>query len=387
MLQIPLILVLIVSFIFIVNHWGQNKGVIYLVFIALDKALTQFALLELNATQDPTVFSLVYHLEPLIVLQGPFFLYYLKSIMKGAIVWDKYLLLLSIPSLLFLINLLPFYALPFPDRVAYFSDASVNPGLKGYLFLSLSQQYLFISIYNTAFIIYGVLFINKLKAGGGVYIKKKVNILITRIFIVALLTIIPSLVVLFFLALNSAQVGMIDFLNPEAVNNNYLYFQSLVLPLSFFFVPNWLYNEKEPFSFLDNFSAAWKKVIQSNSMMVSQEGTFEKSSDVERIVSYIETEKPYLQTDFSLHDISQTLNIPRIRVTNCFNKELQTPFPSYRNKLRVAHSISLLRAGAHLTTSIEGIAERSGFKSKSIFYAAFKEEYGTTPTDWIKKHL
>ncbi len=386
MLQTPLILVILVSFIFIVNHWGQNKGVIYLVFIALDKALTQFALLELNATQDPTVFSLVYHLEPLIVLQGPFFLYYLKSIMKGAIVWDRYLLLLSIPSLLFLVNLIPFYALPFPDRVAYFSEGFANPDLKGYLFLSLSQQYLFISIYNTAFIIYGVAFINKMKSGGGVYLKKKVNILFTRIFIVALLTIIPGLVVLFLLALKSPQEGMIDFLNPEAVNNNYLYFQSLVLPLSFFFVPNWLYNEKEPFSFLDNFRAAWKKVIQSNSM-VSEENSFEKSSDSERIVSYIETEKPYLKTNFSLHDISQALNIPRIRVTNCFNKELQTPFPSYRNKLRVAHAISLLRAGAHLTTSIEGIAERSGFKSKSIFYAAFKEEYDMTPTEWIKKHL
>jgi len=386
MLQTPLILVLIVSFIFIVNHWGQNKGVIYLVFIALDKALTQFALLELNATQDPTVFSLVYHLEPLIVLQGPFFLYYLKSIMKGAIVWDKYLLLLSIPALLFLINLIPFYALPFPERVVYFSDAFVNPDLKGYLFLSLSQQYLFISIYNTAFIIYGVAFINRMKAGGGVYIKKKVNVLFTRIFIVALLTVIPGLVVLFLLALNSPQEGMIDFLNPDAVNSNYLYFQSLILPLSFFFVPNWLYNEKEPFSFLDNFRAAWKKVTQSNST-VSQKNSFEKSSDSKRIVSYIETEKPYLKTDFSLHDISQALNIPRIRVTNCFNKELQTPFPSYRNKLRVAHSISLLRAGAHLTTSIEGIAERSGFKSKSIFYAAFKEEYGITPTEWIKKYL
>jgi AraC-like DNA-binding protein len=357
-----------------------------LVFITLDKALTQFALLELNASQDPTVFSLVYHLEPLIVLQGPFFLYYLKSIMKGAIVWDRYLLLLSIPALLFLINLIPFYALPFPDRVAYFSDASVNPGLQGYLFLSLSQQYLVISIYNTAFIIYGVAFINKIKSGGGVYIKKKVNILFTRIFIVALLTVIPGLVVVFLLALNSPQEGMIDFLNPDAVNNNYLYFQSLVLPLSFFFVPNWLYNEKEPFSFLDNFRAAWKKVVQSNSM-VSQESSFEKSSDFERIVFYIETEKPYLKTDFSLHDISQALNIPRIRVTNCFNKELKTPFPSYRNKLRVAHAISLLRAGAHLNTSIEGIAERSGFKSKSIFYAAFKEEYDMTPTEWIKKHL
>jgi AraC-like DNA-binding protein len=53
----------------------------------------------------------------------------------------------------------------------------------------------------------------------------------------------------------------------------------------------------------------------------------------------------------------------------------------------VAHAISLLREGAHLTISIEGIAERSGFKSKSIFYAAFKEEYNMTPTEWMKKNL
>jgi AraC-like DNA-binding protein len=33
------------------------------------------------------------------------------------------------------------------------------------------------------------------------------------------------------------------------------------------------------------------------------------------------------------------------------------------------------------------IAERSGFKNKSIFYAAFKEEYNLTPTEWMKKNL
>ena len=53
----------------------------------------------------------------------------------------------------------------------------------------------------------------------------------------------------------------------------------------------------------------------------------------------------------------------------------------------MAHAISLLRRGAHLNTSIEGIAERSGFKSKSIFYSAFKEEYDMTPTEWMKKNL
>ena len=386
MLYTSLILVLLVAFFFIVNHWNQNRGVAYLVFIILDKALTQLSLLVLNTTHDATVFALVYHVEPFIVLQGPFFLYYLKSLMKGEFVWDKYLLLFSIPTLLFLINLIPFYSLSFENRVDYFSEPLLYQGLNTYLFLSLKQQYLFISIYNTAFVIYGAWFINRMKAGAGTYIKKKVNVLITRIFIVASLTIIPGLIVVLLLSLYSKQTGMIDFFNPDAVNTNYLYFQSLVLPISFFFVPNWLYNEKEPLSFLDNFVLTWKKVTSEHAK-TSADDSFEKSTDFARIIAYIETEKPYVKTQFSLHDISQALNIPHNRVTNFFNKQLKVPFPTYRNKLRIEHATNLLRSGTHLTTSIEGIAEMSGFKSKSIFYKTFKEEYGTTPVEWIKENL
>ena len=386
MLYTSLFLVFIVSFIFLVNHYGQNKGVLYLVFIILDKALTQLSLLVLNKTHDPTTFALVYHIEPLIVLQGPFFLYYLKSIMKGGIVWDKYLLYFSIPTVIFLINLLPYYALPFQSRVDYFNEALQNQHLTGYLFLSLKQQYLFIAVYNTSFVLYGVRYIYQMKAGGGMYIKKKVNILITRIFIVAFLTIIPGLVVLLLLALESNQVGMINFQNSDAVNSNYLYFQSLVLPLSFFFVPNWLYNEREPLSFLDNVRATWEKVVSSKKHF-SQEDPLEKSTDLDRIISYIENDKPYVKTAFSLHDISHALNIPHNRVANCFNKQLKVPFTTYRNKLRIDHATSLLRSGAHLNTSIEGIAELSGFKSKSIFYKIFKEAHGTTPIEWIKENL
>ena len=163
MIYTSLILVLIVSFIFIVNHWNQNKGVVYVVFIIIDKALTQYGLLVLNATHDPTTFALVYHLIPLIVLQGPFFLYYLKSIMKGAFVWDRYLLFFSIPTLIFLINVIPYYGLPFQERVAYFMGNELSQPLKGYLFFTLKQQYLFLAIYNTSFVLYGVFYINILK--------------------------------------------------------------------------------------------------------------------------------------------------------------------------------------------------------------------------------
>ncbi|MEY2922583.1 MAG: hypothetical protein RL108_1209, partial [Bacteroidota bacterium] len=180
--------------------------------------------------------------------------------------------------------------------------------------------------------------------------------------------------------------GVINFLNPNAVNNNYLFFQSLILPLSFFFVPSWLYNEKEPFSFIDNFRLKWGKTVASPSNLLDEDYT-EISTDLERILTYIKSEKPYIKTQFSIHDVSHALNIPHTRVTYCFNKQLKVPFPAFRNKLRIDHATCLFRSGAHHSMSIEGIAEQSGFNSKSIFYKEFKVVHGKTPIDWINKNL
>ena len=386
MLYTSIILVLIISFIFLVNHWNQNKGVVYLVFIILDKALTQYGLFNLNTTHDPTTFALVYHLIPLIVLQGPFFLYYLKSIIKGAFVWDRYLLFFSIPTLIFLINVIPYYGLPFQERVAYFMGNELSQPLKGYLFLTVKQQYHFLSIYNTAFFFYGAIYINRLKAGSGVYLKKKITVLMTRIFVVSILTIIPGLVLMFLLNIKSNQVGMISFYNPELMNNNYLFFQSMILPLSFFFVPNWLYNEKDPLSFLDKLKVNRKVAISSNS---NKEGAVDltKKSDLDLIITYIETKKLYLNPRFTLHDLSRELNIPLMTVSGFFNKQLKTPYPEYRNRLRVNHAIQLFKEGMHAQMSIEGISTVCGFKNKSRFYAAFKAEHKMTPTEWIEKNV
>ena len=61
--------------------------------------------------------------------------------------------------------------------------------------------------------------------------------------------------------------------------------------------------------------------------------------------------------------------------------------PLYRNTLRIQHATQLLRDGAHLTTSIEGIATLSGFKSKSAFYLAFKAVHEMSPIEWIQKNV
>ena len=387
MIYTSFILVLIVSLFLLLNHWHQNKGIIYLVLIIISFGLGQTILLVLNTSRDPLLLAtLVAHIDPLRVLMGPFFLYYFKSMVKGEFVWDKTLFVLSIPFLFSVINLMPYFAIPFENKVAYFRLASANRPALAHLFLPVYYQQSLTMFYNLGCLVYGLRYLSEAKAGNGTYIKKKISVLIDRISVIIPINVIPNLLVLFLFSSKSEQLGKVDFTNPEVFANQSLFFLTLLLPLSFFLIPSWLYNERDPMSFLENIVLTWKRMFSVNAKF-SAEDPFEKSSDFERIISYIEIEKPYVKTAFSLHDISQALNIPHNRVTTCFNKQLKVPFPSYRNKLRIEHATHLLRSGTHLTTSIEGIAEMSGFKSKSIFYKTFKEEYGTTPIDWIKENL
>jgi AraC-like DNA-binding protein len=387
MVYTSLVLVFIVSLLLLLNHWRQNKGIIYLVWIILGLGVRQTVLLVLNTTRDPFVLAFfIAHMDPLIVMIGPFLIYYIKSVVKGGFVWDKTLLVLLIPTLISFINLIPYLATPFENKVAYFRLASASRPSLVYLFLRMHHQLLLIQFYNLGCLIYAVRYLIRMKRANGFYIKKKVSVLFNRLLVIIPVIVIPYVFVFFLLALNSKKLGKVDFANPEVINNQFLFFLTLLLPFSFFLIPSWLYNEKDPLSFLENFIRTWKSVVNEKSKF-SAEDSFEKSSDLDRIISYIETQKPYINTGFSLHAISQVLNIPHNRVANCFSKQLKVAFPTYRNKLRIEYATDLLRSGTHLTTSIEGIAEMSGFKSKSIFYKIFKEVHGRTPTDWIKENL
>jgi hypothetical protein len=109
MVYTSLVLVFIVSLLLLFNHWHQNKGIIYLVFIIIGMGIRQTTLLVLNTTRDPLLLaSLIAHIDPLIVLAGPFLIYYIKSVMKEEFVWNKTLLVMSIPALLSFINLIPY---------------------------------------------------------------------------------------------------------------------------------------------------------------------------------------------------------------------------------------------------------------------------------------
>ena len=391
MLFTSVIFVFLVSIILLINHWSQNKGIVYLVGSIFFLSLRQITLLLVNSDGYNEIVSILHiHFDPLIFLMGPFLLYYLKSQVQGKIVFDKYLLLHAIPALLAFVNTLPYYSYPFESKIAYITQAQeiffFNPSNFPYLILPLKYQGIGMIIFNISYALFCIAYLIRLKKNSPTYQKKKLSVFLQHTFVFILTSIANNLILMIFIVVNSSQTGGLSYRQPAFKGGEYLFFMALVLPLFFFLSPSLLYNEQQRLNVFEKIRLVLTRFKQPIARPLVAPAN-ENFSDMERIVTYIEKEKPYLQVNFSLHNISQVLNIPHIRISNAFNHQLNTTFPVYRNKLRLAHTISLMHDGTHLTNSIEGIAVLSGFKSMSIFYSAFREEYGMTPTEWIRKNL
>ncbi|UAJ14011.1 helix-turn-helix domain-containing protein [Aquirufa lenticrescens] len=102
------------------------------------------------------------------------------------------------------------------------------------------------------------------------------------------------------------------------------------------------------------------------------------------IVDYINNEKPYLNPDFDLEDLSEKLDIPKHHIIYCFTIILQKKFTAYRSTVRIEYAKTLLNSGTADTLSIDGIGSQSGFSSRSGFYATFKAETGMTPSQYLE---
>jgi len=104
----------------------------------------------------------------------------------------------------------------------------------------------------------------------------------------------------------------------------------------------------------------------------------------EQIKIYLDTEKPFLDPNFAISQIALDLNVPQNHVSYCINSIFKTKFTKLKTELRVEHAKTLLNNSKYSNLTIEGIAQMSGFGTRSNFYNAFKNETGLTPSDYLK---
>jgi AraC-like DNA-binding protein len=115
-------------------------------------------------------------------------------------------------------------------------------------------------------------------------------------------------------------------------------------------------------------------------------GIFMSSVEAEdihkRILEYLEIEKPYIRSDFSMHDLCDKLNISRRKISYVLNEVIEKNFYGVVNEFRIREAQELLLKSDLNLMKIEVLGEMVGFQSKSSFNACFKKLTGMTPSEY-----
>lgn len=111
-----------------------------------------------------------------------------------------------------------------------------------------------------------------------------------------------------------------------------------------------------------------------------------KEEQVERVVQFVEQEKPYLDPDVSIEILAKRLSLPERTLSRILNQHFGKNFFEFINEYRVNEAKRLLTAAEKKSLTMLDILAESGFSSKSTFNAIFKKQVGETPSEYRRKH-
>ena len=105
---------------------------------------------------------------------------------------------------------------------------------------------------------------------------------------------------------------------------------------------------------------------------------------VNKIKKFMIIEKPYLNRELTIYDLSEQLKIPRHILSEVINEHMGKNFYHLVNEYRVDEVKERMKHEDLKHLTILGIAFDSGFNSKSSFNTIFKEKTGLTPSEYLK---
>jgi AraC-like DNA-binding protein len=103
-----------------------------------------------------------------------------------------------------------------------------------------------------------------------------------------------------------------------------------------------------------------------------------------KLLLYMETQKPYLEPSLCLNDLAKKVAIPPHHIFQVLNTSLNQNFFDFINSYRIKESRRLLSEQGPDKKMILEILYETGFNSKSVFNTAFKKHTGMTPSQFRK---
>ena len=378
---------ILMSFILLIHNWRINKNSLYLAsFFGLFALYGIIHYLTVFGNSAFWLAVLFNHFTPLMLLLGPLLLFYVRGTLKDTESLSKIDLLHFIPSVIQLIGITPYIFSPFDLKLKIANSLIQNinsiKGLNINLFFSPAFNLTLRPFLLFAYLMYCIYLFSKyypINKKSKLIPKKQLQItrnwlllLLSTVFIVVLSFIVVTIISIY----KTPSYGLTNIFQIHTISGIAFFIMSFSLLL----FPNITYGF--PKKTTTKLNKSGLKETKSELETTSTENPFAELT--ESILIYLENEKPYLNYDFAISDIYIAMKVPNMHVSYCINTLMNTKFSKIKAEYRVKHAINLLENGMSNTLTIEAIGEQSGFKTRSNFYAAFKEITGITPTEYVQ---
>jgi len=383
-----LILTFLLSLLLIIFHWKKNKNILFCIYSIL--ILNSRVLLYVfQQEKSHEVFLAIFYIHnlPFTFLAGPALYFYTQSFLTGKFEFRPKLFIHVIPAFICLIAIYPYLFISMHEKIEYFRAINTkNSQIEFFenvtFLLPLKFLQVGATLLNYGYCIMTILYLLKINFNDGIKNKNRVHTLLKLIGLIMVLVILPFGFIIFKTLSNSNlnETSIINYQLIPLIKIPALF--TLFLPFCLLLFPSWLYLIKSNSALSINDLTPLKANNQQNSEL---EKNF-NLNEAEMLIDYLHLKKPYLKTEFSLHQITKDLDLPQAKVIDIFNSYLKMSFPKYRNKLRIDYALELIKNNEHLITTLHGISQKSGFKNKSTFNSAFKEYMNCTPSEWIEKN-
>lgn len=380
------IFTILISIVLMYYNWRINWNAYYLAFVFILTSI--FGIAHYLIVKGASRFWLAVfynNFAAVMFLIGPFLYFYIRNTLTDRYSLSKRDWFHFVPTLIAFIGSLPYLLLPFEKKLQIADSIIENPDIikvvEVNMFYSMGQSFVFRCVIAFIYLVVCIHLLWKLYPAcvRQKHIPKKQLIITYRWLIILILNLLFIFVSFILLAINSSESSPSTTINDGQLIYIIAGLSYSLMSFSLILFPEILYGIPR-----QNESTTHKKKKVKNKIPSVEDPFFEMYKAIEL---YLEEEKPFLNPDFTISDIALHIKAPQNHVSFCITQLMGTKFSKLKSELRIKYALGLLKNGSNSLITIEAIGKQSGFKTRSNFYAAFKDETGYTPTEYINNQI
>lgn len=369
----------IVSFTYLKN---KNKSNIFLSLLFLNLSLHSFFHFNFFNQTDKYILTFFLGLRPPLYLLHPLCYLYIRSMLHNKIYFKKWDILLFLPSILFLIDTIPYQISSFEYKLKlselYIKDFNNVYRYPITRYSTPKFNFLFRPIFNSIITVFEMRLIYKHFKN---YPEHKVNFKTTYYWLWSFSFIV------FFITTALSVATIFILINPQfnpATDKSVANSINLANIISLAFIVYILLSTKTIYGISPEYDSEDEIIIVKESNKIGFKLEENRLIEIDQILQkYFEEEKPYLDESFTILKLSESLKIPNHHLSYYFNYHLKKKFTDYKNEWRINYAIQLLMDGMLKKYTVEQVYQEAGFTTKSNFYRVFRNHTGKTPIEYL----